>query len=484
MQPQYQRLRTCLIGLQPIAKWVIGYANSDGVTTKIQDGAVDNEAQINVNQPSDKGHSLCSDEDLMGTVCWEAMRPKRGYSSSYIGLTRTSSGRLQKALSPLMSAVGLLMMLVLVVCGCVVLLKGLGGMVAYLMSSMGWGVIYHGMVTAAGVLLVVAGLAVGHAVFSPLVFDGPGRRFYRGFWPKEGRHACALYHIRALQALRKLVNDGDGRVSAYELNLLLYDGSRIHIGDYPRQDAVREEAGKIADFLHVPVWEQFQMPSTAPQKQRPTSTHAQKWRLPFPWFELMVPNLVLLLGVFWLHWDAIHIIWLVFVEILAMSVAALMRSMAQRNWAKVLSGVLDGLFLILWMAIPAVIVFVVLHMMPTMGKPPVPSPIWFAAMFLLLLCARMLAWMLNGWRQRQSTHDPGNTYSNQSIVLVFMMVWLGFLLTMLLLLFPAMGAQPAVGFVLALVVVRMGLTLGGYGLQWWLFRQRNGSTRPLNDSRS
>gem|GEM_PF-959705 len=105
----------------------------------------------------------------------------------------------------------------------------------------------------------------------PRVFDLETGWYWKGRKPLdaadiEQRNNCtSLNNVYALQILRETVRTsssgtGSDRSSgssfdSYELNLVLYDASRINVVDHGNIDAIRSEASQLGRFLGVPIWD-------------------------------------------------------------------------------------------------------------------------------------------------------------------------------------------------------------------------------------
>ncbi len=70
---------------------------------------------------------------------------------------------------------------------------------------------------------------------------------------KKGK-AGTLSDIHAVQLILKNVRFGKQSFESVELNLVSHDGSRFHLVDH-RDKSLVEDAGCLADFLDVPLWD-------------------------------------------------------------------------------------------------------------------------------------------------------------------------------------------------------------------------------------
>lgn len=115
-----------------------------------------------------------------------------------------------------------------------------------------------------GAYLAVTGLR-------PRVFDRGHNAYWKGFLPpgmgpREGlvRDVTPLHQVRALQLIVEEVNDGTNNFqwyTRYELNLVLQDGSRVHVVGQDDGPALREDTAKIAALLRVPTWDSSVKPA-------------------------------------------------------------------------------------------------------------------------------------------------------------------------------------------------------------------------------
>ena len=97
-------------------------------------------------------------------------------------------------------------------------------------------------------------------LFQPVVFDKRLGWFWKGDKKLTGTRdieplpdSCQLSQIAALQIIEEDCSGDDSHYSSYELNLVLKDGRRLNVIDHGNEDAVRDDAKTIADFLGVKV---------------------------------------------------------------------------------------------------------------------------------------------------------------------------------------------------------------------------------------
>ncbi len=114
----------------------------------------------------------------------------------------------------------------------------------------------------AGITLPVIGAFLRGPGAIPIVFD---KRLGHCWKDKRSPETTArreslgswtpLNRIAAVQWLRWTLQGRHGTHLIHELNLVLRDGSRINLVDHRSESAMGDEAGRLAGFLGVPVWE-------------------------------------------------------------------------------------------------------------------------------------------------------------------------------------------------------------------------------------
>jgi len=98
----------------------------------------------------------------------------------------------------------------------------------------------------------------------PIVFDARHQEFTKGWGqhkqvrigekPKQTR--VSFSDITGLQICSKRIRDSDGDYTCYELNLVLKDGSRIHVFSHGNLKTLKPDVEKLAAFLGgIPVQE-------------------------------------------------------------------------------------------------------------------------------------------------------------------------------------------------------------------------------------
>lgn len=95
----------------------------------------------------------------------------------------------------------------------------------------------------------------------PAVFDRREGWYWKGRTPPTedpsvgtGKNARPLSDIKAIQLIPESVRSKNGSYTSWELNLVLADGTRLHVVDHGSESAMREDAAALASFLSVPLW--------------------------------------------------------------------------------------------------------------------------------------------------------------------------------------------------------------------------------------
>ncbi|HQO10025.1 MAG TPA: hypothetical protein PLK90_04095 [Clostridiales bacterium] len=95
----------------------------------------------------------------------------------------------------------------------------------------------------------------------PIVFDKSTGLFWKS-WTEPNlmlnqtyQNYTRLADIRALQIILEHVRGNKSSYTSYELNLVMKDRSRINVVDHGNIDQLRKDAGVLAEFLNVRVWD-------------------------------------------------------------------------------------------------------------------------------------------------------------------------------------------------------------------------------------
>ena len=96
----------------------------------------------------------------------------------------------------------------------------------------------------------------------PIVFDTQLKYFWKGWKPpnrifniKELKCYALIEDIHALQLLSKSVSSDGGSYKAYELNIVLNDGSRLHVIGHGNGKVLQYDANTLAKFINKPLWD-------------------------------------------------------------------------------------------------------------------------------------------------------------------------------------------------------------------------------------
>ncbi len=115
-----------------------------------------------------------------------------------------------------------------------------------------------------GMGLVFMTIGIGMFVYgtTPIVFDKGSGYFWKGRkGPQDvieisSLKKCAqLEQIHALQLVAEYVRSGKSSFYSYELNRVLEDARRLTVIDHGNLKRVREDAGKLSEFLGKPIWD-------------------------------------------------------------------------------------------------------------------------------------------------------------------------------------------------------------------------------------
>lgn len=114
-----------------------------------------------------------------------------------------------------------------------------------------------------GLVFTSVGAWLVWSVLTPIRFDKQRGYFNKGRTNPEAtfdrsklKDHTPLENIHALQLLAERVTSSKGAsYLSYELNLVLNDGSRIHVVDHGGGKRLRSEAAELASFLGKPLWD-------------------------------------------------------------------------------------------------------------------------------------------------------------------------------------------------------------------------------------
>ena len=113
-----------------------------------------------------------------------------------------------------------------------------------------------------GLLFTSVGSVMYYLLTAPIVFDKPVGFFWRGRKSPERvsdistiKHLAQLDAIHALQLVSSRWSNERGSWRVYEVNLVLGNGNRLHVVGHGDVDQIRKDAGIIAEFLDLPIWD-------------------------------------------------------------------------------------------------------------------------------------------------------------------------------------------------------------------------------------
>jgi hypothetical protein len=117
-----------------------------------------------------------------------------------------------------------------------------------------------------GLVFLIAGSTMLYFSTNPVVFDKRKGFFWKGRKPPyengkwRDREDCArLGEVYALQLIAELVSGDKQNYYSYEINLILKNGSRIHVVDHGKKNKIQEDAKTLAQFLGKPLWDASEM---------------------------------------------------------------------------------------------------------------------------------------------------------------------------------------------------------------------------------
>ncbi len=115
---------------------------------------------------------------------------------------------------------------------------------------------------AMGVIFAVSGAGMFYSACTPTVFDlGHGyfcrsrKKPERMIAPSKLKRYAPLNRVHALQIIAEFCKSKNSSYYSYELNLVLDDGSRVHVIDHGNHLALRTDAQTLSHFLNKPLWD-------------------------------------------------------------------------------------------------------------------------------------------------------------------------------------------------------------------------------------
>ena len=113
-----------------------------------------------------------------------------------------------------------------------------------------------------GLVFIIIGGCLTYFGSKPIIFDTMNGYFWKGYKDPERvfdinkiKHCVRLKEIHALQILSEYCSGNKSSYYSYELNLVLEDGTRLNVVDHGNLKKLREDTGKLAQFLNKPVWD-------------------------------------------------------------------------------------------------------------------------------------------------------------------------------------------------------------------------------------
>ncbi len=126
----------------------------------------------------------------------------------------------------------------------------------------------HFIMLVIGPVFALIGISLVVQSMIPIGFDSRKRAYYRGWKQRkielmtDLRCGVLFEQIHTIQLLKKIGHvssssenyHGDSYFYAYELNLILNDGSRRYVMSYINMDQALTDANEISKLVGIPVW--------------------------------------------------------------------------------------------------------------------------------------------------------------------------------------------------------------------------------------
>ncbi len=113
-----------------------------------------------------------------------------------------------------------------------------------------------------GAVFAVLGVLMFYWGTAPIVFDKGVGYFWKGRKSPQDvlevsslKKCARLDRIHAIQLIAEWVTTGKSSFYSYEINLVLEDARRMTVIDHGNLKWIREDAGKLSQFLGKPVWD-------------------------------------------------------------------------------------------------------------------------------------------------------------------------------------------------------------------------------------
>ena len=111
-------------------------------------------------------------------------------------------------------------------------------------------------------IFCAAGIGTYYSSKTPIVFDRNHGYFCRSrekpelmMDPTRLKRYAPLKRVHALQIISEYIKTKKSSYYSYELNLVLDDGSRVHVIDHGNHLALRTDAETLSKFLDKPLWD-------------------------------------------------------------------------------------------------------------------------------------------------------------------------------------------------------------------------------------
>lgn len=122
---------------------------------------------------------------------------------------------------------------------------------------------YIPIIISGGLFFIAVGSFLLYKFGNPRTFDILNGCYYKG-WIFSRAEKVPIKDIYAIQVLKEYCNHRNNlnRTSresnpffSYEINLVLKNKERVNVIDHGNREQIKKDAGKIAGFLNVPLWD-------------------------------------------------------------------------------------------------------------------------------------------------------------------------------------------------------------------------------------
>ena len=115
---------------------------------------------------------------------------------------------------------------------------------------------------AMGIVFMAVGMGMFIYGTAPIVFDKGNGYFWKGRKSPQDvieisslKKCIQLDQIHAIQLVSEYIHTSKSSFYSYELNLVLEDARRMTVVDHGNLKRLREDAGKLSEFLGKPIWD-------------------------------------------------------------------------------------------------------------------------------------------------------------------------------------------------------------------------------------